>query len=451
MIVVKRRLLFWLVKAYIKKWGRMIILGFFLGLVAFFLILIGMRYIVPKIILGNREVIGVVGSYTVDTLPEQMLREISHGLTMVNDKGQVKPDLALSWSIDDKQKTYTFQLRQDKLWNDGTRFTSADIQTSFSDVTVQKPDQYTIVYQLKDVYAPFLVTVARPVFKKEFVGIGDYGVKNVKLNGNFVQSIILYAIKNSSIIKTYRFYPTQDALKLAFALGEITEASGLQDLSFQDTSFKTFPNVSLHQKTDYTQLVTLFYNTQDSALSDKRLRDALAYSLPNIFPQGEKAHSPFSPQSWAYQADLLHVQDIDHAKLLLEAAGFTTKDKLPHLTITTLSKYKKIAQSIEFVWKKIGIDAKIQVVDTIPSSFQIYLGDIHIPKDPDQYTLWHSYQQNNITNYKSLRIDKLLEDGRKTIDQEKRIKIYTDFQKYLMDDQPASFLYYPYVYTIVRK
>jgi peptide/nickel transport system substrate-binding protein len=74
-----------------------------------------------------------------------------------------------------------------------------------------------------------------------------------------------------------------------------------------------------------------------------------------------------------------------------------------------------------------------------------------MPKDPDQYMLWHSSQQNNISNYKNLRIDKLLEDGRQTQDQDQRVKLYEDFQKYLLDDPPATFLYFPYVYDIKRK
>ena len=39
---------------------------------------------------------------------------------------------------------------------------------------------------------------------------------------------------------------------------------------------------------------------------------------------------------------------------------------------------------------------------------------------------------------------------RKTIDINERKEIYADFQKYLLDDAPASFLYLPYTYEISR-
>jgi len=74
-----------------------------------------------------------------------------------------------------------------------------------------------------------------------------------------------------------------------------------------------------------------------------------------------------------------------------------------------------------------------------------------IPIDPDQYIFWHSTQANtNITGLVNAKIDKLLEDGRMEQDQEKRKKIYIDFQKRLVDELPALFLYYPTSYTVTR-
>jgi peptide/nickel transport system substrate-binding protein len=58
--------------------------------------------------------------------------------------------------------------------------------------------------------------------------------------------------------------------------------------------------------------------------------------------------------------------------------------------------------------------------------------------------------RSSITRYKNLRIDKLLEDGRKTVNINERKKIYADFQRFLLDDMPASFLYFPYEYTVTR-
>ena len=135
-----------------------------------------------------------------------------------------------------------------------------------------------------------------------------------------------------------------------------------------------------------------------------------------------------------------------------QGATSSSQTTLPKtLTIKTLRQYKTAADAIAKTWKGLGIDTKIEEVDTLPDTYQVFLGDFSIPKDPDQYTLWHSAQQNNITRYKNLRIDKLLEDGRKTSDINERKSLYDDFQKYLMDDAPAAFLYFPMQYDVKRK
>ena len=143
-------------------------------------------------------------------------------------------------------------------------------------------------------------------------------------------------------------------------------------------------------------------------------------------------------------------QDITHAKVLIESAMETASSEAPLLKMKVLKKYTTTAKEIVEQWRKVGIKADIEEVSTIPDSFQIYLGDFNVPRDPDQYSLWHSNQVNNITRFKNLRIDKLLEDGRRNVDLTDRLQIYTDFQKYLIDESPAAFLYFPITYTFKR-
>jgi len=111
-----------------------------------------------------------------------------------------------------------------------------------------------------------------------------------------------------------------------------------------------------------------------------------------------------------------------------------------------------IAEEISRQWKEIGINTFVQITAGIPQEFQAYLAIFDIPTDPDQYSIWHSTQTTtNISRYENPRIDKLLEDGRVELDLEERRKIYLDFQRFLIEDSPAVFLYHPASYTILRK
>jgi len=453
MAIVKKRLIIWLLRAYIKRWGKIIILYFFLGLVIFFLLLVGFTYLAPKLPFGRNEVIGVYGNYRTDSLPETIIRDLGQGLTTVDEHGQVHPGMASSWAIENSGKTYIFRLKQNITYTDGSSVTSSSINLHYKDVTTTFPDKNTIVFTLQNPYTPFLITVSKPIFKKDFIGVGSYTLSNIKLNGNFVESMSLRSQSAPYQTISYEFYPTQDALKVAFALGEVSQIASIDDIAFKNTTFSTFPHTKIDKQVNYSELVTLFYNTSDKILSDKKVRSALAYTLPNTFVFGLRAQSPLSPLSWAYQPNNEYLQDFDHAKLLLQAAGYDDKTKIPTLEIDTLPRFKATAEVIASVWKKIGVTCKIVITDHAPSSvsYQLFLGNFQVPKDPDQYTLWHSDQQNNITNYKNLRIDKLLEDGRRTQEQEKRVTLYANFQKYLIEDQPATFLYFPYTYSITRK
>lgn len=452
MIILRRRLIYWLLKEYLKKSGRTILLFFIIGFVVFFSLRLFGSFFVTRIPVGQKEAIGMVGSYTLNSLPVSILSQVSRGLTSISEDGNTKPGLAKSWKIENEGKTYVFTLRENIKFSDGSKLTANDINYNFSDVVLEKPDKQTVIFRLKEVYSPFLVAVSRPVFKKGFVGIGEYKVNDVRLNGDFVKSLSLVSVKNQFKVKVYQFYPTFDALATTYALGEVTKITGLSSPQFKNGSFTSFSNTAVEKITNYEKLVTLFYNTQDKILSEKKVRNSLAYAIPDKFSAGKRSHVPFAPNLWAYQGEMFDSgQDFAHARILLSASEVATSGAALTLELKTLPKYQKTAEEIAKAWKEIGIETKITAVNRQPTVFQIFLGDFTVHKDPDQYTLWHSRAPNNITNLDNKRIDKLLEDGRKTIDQTERKKIYVDFQKYLLDEAPASFLYFPYEYEVMRK
>ncbi len=444
------RLFFWLIKAYLKRWGRLFLIYFVFGLTAFFLLIYLVTTFAPKLPLVHNTTIGIVGNVTQDSLPDVVLQQLSRGFTKLAQDGSPLPDVAVNWSMSNDGKTYTLHLQKGLYFSDGTPVTSSQIAIPFSDIQVQTPNDNTIVFTLKETYAPFLTKLSTPIFRKDktFIGISTTQIKDFTLNGTFVSKVTLASSQDPYTLTTYSFYPTQEALKLALVLGDVDQAAGITDLSFKNGSFTQFPNLTTQKQTDYTQLVTLFFNTQDRFLSDKRLREALTLTLPDSFVAGESATGPYPPSSWAYSLINPQTRDIDKGlKLFSEASGSQAD-----LTLTTTPQYSQLGQTLVDYWGKLNIHVKLETTNTLPDSFQMYLGDFRVPRDPDQYTLWHSNEDNNITRYNSPRIDLLLENGRsKTTDETERKKYYTDFQKYLTDDPPAAFLYFPFSYTITRK
>src|SRR5690606_36988266 len=55
---------------------------------------------------------------------------VYNGLTYLNEKYEIEPELAERWEISPDRKTYTFHLRKGVTWHDGAPFTSADVKFS---------------------------------------------------------------------------------------------------------------------------------------------------------------------------------------------------------------------------------------------------------------------------------------------------------------------------------
>src|SRR5580765_6393924 len=110
-MVVRRRLIFWLFRAYLAKWGKTIFFSFLAGLFVFFIILFSSRYLANVVPIYKNTIVGVTGAYTVDSLPPFIVDKLSRGLTEVSENGTIKPAIAERWEIQDGGKTYVFHLR----------------------------------------------------------------------------------------------------------------------------------------------------------------------------------------------------------------------------------------------------------------------------------------------------------------------------------------------------
>lgn len=461
MVFVRRRYYFWLIKAYIKRWNKTILTSLLLGGGIFFALATILNFYLKPLIEKKVVKIGYAGVYNINNLPEPILEDISYGLVSIANNGTIKPAAAASWKISGNGREYTFKLKRGQLFHTGQELTVDTLPYHFKDVSITKIDTYTILYKLKTPYSPFFVSVSKPILIENFSGLGKYKLKKIDLNGGFVKSLTIQSIQDASVKKNIYFYPTANALKLAFLLGDVDTINGVTNLQFKvatralllplgtrNASFKQWKNVSIKKKTNYDELVTLFYNNANSILSEKKVRQALTYALPDTIQFGERAYSPIKPNSLYFsRSPNFGISDTEIAKSLLASSQATITKPLE---ISTTEDFRQVANLVGKYWGRLGIKTRVKIVSGIPPSYEVFLYQFRIPEDPDQYTLWHSQGVNNIVKYKSLRIDKLLEDGRQTTDIEKRQKIYEDFQKYLIDDAPASFFYYPYEYIISR-
>jgi peptide/nickel transport system substrate-binding protein len=451
----KFRFYFRLFIAFTSKYILLIVLGMVLaGVTSVFLPHIA-AYI-PRLRKVDR--IGIVGKYSLSDLPLSVLNKISFGLTTVNAQGLPAPGLAQSWEVSKDGTVFTFRLNKSLVWQNGNPLKSADIRYQFRDAVFESPDDSTLVVRLKEPFAPLPVLLSKPILKitnsglfsrQQLIGTGAYKITSYKNNGLQLEEIDLYPVNGDSDLPAlrYNFYTSPQQSRIAFKLGlldEIEEVSDPVDLS-------GWPNSKVVPETVDNRYVGVFFNTDDPLLSGQAgrdLRTALTYAIDKSHWKN-RAIGPINPESWAFNPDIKRYDyDLDKARDLLKKV-----DKIPAvLKLSTVPAYADVAESIKKDWAKLNIKTEITISPEFPTDFQILLIAQAIPTDPDQYNLWHSTQDvTNLTHLNNPRIDKLLEDGRKTYDIGLRKKIYQDFQKYLVEENPVAFLYYPQIYTIYKK
>ena len=426
--------------AFISRFKWVLAASLLVGISLFFAI----RYLLPRIEEGGSQRIGIVGRYTsTESLPPDILQMISMGLTKVNAQGEVIPGIAESWSTPDSGKTWIFKLRNNIHWQDGKLLTANSLSYDFSDAKFTVIDSSTVSFTLQSAFSPFPVIVSKPLFKQGLLGVGDWKVVNATLASGYIKKLILVNTKNEKRI--YKFYPSEDTAKLAYKLGQVDSVEDIYDPS----PLQDWLTVKTTKQVNQNNFVAIFFNTSDSTLSNKSLRQALAYAIDKDNFNGPRAISPISPASWAFNPQVKeYTYDPARAKDLLK----DTPAGSVNLTISTIPLLIPVADNIVKNWKAVGINATVQVYSSLPRDNQVLLAIFQIPEDPDQYALWHSTQlTTNISHYNNPRIDKLLEDGRVELDQEARKKIYLDFQRFLIEDSPAIFLYNPVTYTLTRK
>lgn len=431
---------YWLTQVFVKKHSRIILQSTTIILSILTAIILFARYLpTPK----HTIKIGRVGKYTLSTIPLDIERRIGEGLVSIDAQGVVTGVLAKNWLIEDDGKKYTFTLDTSRTWHDGTTLSSADISYNFADVTVTRGEG-SITYSLKEPFAPFLQAMTKPVLKNNTLGTGEYRLADYQSVSGTLQSLTLET-NNARLL--YKFYPTENSAITAYKLGEVEM---LDSLTTVPADLIRGSSSTVQTETG-DKIAALFMNNADTLLSSKTTRQGLSYAIPDKSFGKTRALSPIARTSWAYN-DLVKDYAFDEAR----AKSLFTQDIANPSEVTlelkTMLPYLDVAESIAESWRQIlGINVDVKVVSSLSSDYQIILADFTPPPDPDQYTLWHSTQPTNFTKYSNLKVDKLLEDGRRTLDSQLREDIYQDFQRFLLEDSPAIFLFETESFVVSRK
>ena len=376
------------------------------------------------------------------------------GLTTINARCEVEPNLAASWEISEDGRGYVFHLREDIYWHDGAPFTVEDVLYTiraiqdpgfpgppelaglWRQIEVEPLGMFTVRFRLPQAYAPFLSytdigllpvhllgdvpakdLLAHP-FNQSPIGTGSFKFAELtrdhvvleRNSDDFRQRPIMDAVQ-------FKFYPSYQAALKAYGRGEVLGVSRVlpEDLDaiWADEGIDLYSApLSAH--------VMVFTNLESPIMEELEVRQALAYATDRqaiidqvLRGQGIPAHDPVLPFSWAFDPALtIYEHDPERAGLFLDAGGWEVepgeparrKGNLPlrfELLVGDNAEQIAVADALIRQWGQVGIVAIPKVVgmaDLVnrylkPRNYEAALFDWQdVPPDPDSYPLWHSSQ-----------------------------------------------------------
>jgi peptide/nickel transport system substrate-binding protein len=350
---------------------------------------------------------------------------IFSGLTRLNEQGEVEPDLASRWEIAPDGTTYTFQLRPNAYWHDGTPVTADDVILTirllqdpefpgpaelggnmWRTVKIEEVDRRTVRFKLAEPYAPFLDyttvgivpshrmagTYAIDLPSAEFnlapVGSGPFQVAEIESEDGAILSIILEQFPRHYRARPYldriqfRFYPSHRAALRAYEEGEV---EGVDRVTADDLArAREFSDLNLFsaQIAEYAMVLLNLDRADAPFFQEQEVRQALMHALDRerivseaLAGQGMVSNSPILPGTWAYRADTsAYRRDLERAAELLDEAGWvkaTQTSDVRHKSGVVLAfvlltsndpQRVAVAEMLARQWADIGIDVTVDTV-----------------------------------------------------------------------------------------
>ena len=372
-------------------------------------------------------------------LEETLLNDLFLGLTTFNRDGEIVPGAATQWHTSENGLTWTFAMRPDLKWSDGTPLTADDFVYSFrrlldpgtaaslayflymldnaaevnagtlpiESLGVSAPDPATLVLRLARPY-PYLLErllypTGYPVPKHVIERHGDAWVKpdnwvsngaytledwqpqahvSMRANPHFYEPPAIAKVR-------YLPVPNEQSGYNRFRSNELDVAAG-----FPSGEIATISRdyASALRTSDLLSMMYLVFNVQKPPFDDVRVRQALSLAIDQeiltdkVLRSGAKPAYSFAPALLSdYDSNKLpHVdlpmdERIATARQLLAQAGFTGDNPLK-VTLRHLSglEAKRVNLAISGMWKRVGINAQLHQADLKTHFSDLRQGDFQV-------------------------------------------------------------------------
>lgn len=393
-------------------------------------------------------------------------------LVKPDSNGELHPDVAESWESNETGTEWTFQLRDDVEFSDGTPLTSADVVASFErllelegpvagnfpDVTIAADGDHAVTFSSSSTIllgriALLFVTKA-DVTDGSFtapIGSGPFIVEA------FSPGETLRLTPNESYYGEvpvvdeleYRWIPEISTRLTALQTGEIDATWGIPD--DQVGSLRGNSEITL-ETSPSTSVVTMWFNSSRPAFESSEVRNAIWSAvdfetiISTLFPEtGSLSDSIVAPNVLGYSAQAPKSYDPDGARAALEAAGFDF-DQTVEIQYNG-PEYSQFIEAVASDLGGIGVNAvpalkepAVFLDDLLALDWDINfqaLGTAAFDAATNTGRLYPCEANRN--GYCNPELDALLAAAGNTTDTEERIRLYDQANTIIWDDAVGMF------------
>lgn len=430
-----------------------------------------------------------------DAQSERIGELIFEGLVRRDQNFELQPRLAESWEIPDPL-TYVFHLRHGVRFHDGRAMTSADVKWTLDSLLngkirsakasayryvdhVEAPDDFTVTIRLKEPYAALLWNLSDGALGVVPSGSGEELARRPVGTGPFrfvseTPDREVVIARNEQYwgtragVEVVRFKVVPDATTRALELRK-----GSADVEINALPGDMVPTLARQprlvvEQAPGTSYQYLAMNLQDPILRNVLVRQALAYAVDRQtlihylwHDMARPANSVLPPQHWAYDANAeSYPHDVQKARALLDEAGFRAgADGVRfHLVMKTSTDEttRLLCAVLQQQLREVGIALDIRsyefatfYADVVKGAFQLYslrwVGGSN--QDPDVFenvfdTASFAPKRANRGYYSNPEVDRLIAQGRHTVDEKERAATYMQIQQILNRDLPYVHLWW---------
>jgi peptide/nickel transport system substrate-binding protein len=436
------------------------------------------------------------------------------GLMGIGGDGSLIPVIAKSYSASPDGKVYTFVLRDNAVFSDGSPVTADDIVftiqkaqdpglkspqfANWSGVIAVATDAHTVTFTLAKPYAPFLENTTlgilparlwRSIPDEQFpfstltlepVGAGPFKTSGVSRDASgLITSYSLLANVRHPLGRPYL-----SGVKFIFFSRDEDLVKALQNGNVQSA----YGHPSLYALTaPYSRVFGVFFNQSNNPVFARlEVREALSlavdrakitekilggYATPIVGPVPPGANIKETPVP-------VFTDPTSKAAEILVNAGWqyngaarvwknaSAKLSLDSITVKTsnVPELKAVAGAVKTDWEKLGVAVDIELYEPgdlnqnviRPRKYEALLFGMVIGRDKDLYAFWDSQERNdpglNIALYANKTVDTLLEEARQASDPSTRLADLQKIEDAIALDYPAAFTHAPdFVYTVPQQ